>query len=232
MGTSVQDVGDEPSRAAPTSGGREVLLRRVTEHLLEAGAQDLTLRGVAAAVGSSHRMLIYHFGTIDGLVTAVVGEVDRREQQALADLAADPDAELGELTRAFWRRVSAPELRPLGRLFFDLYGRLLAREGSEADRLLVAPWLDSVEQMGVARGFDPRTSRALARLGNAVTRGLILDLLATEDEEGVDDAHKMYAHLLGFVDLPPTGARPESGRKRFGPSDGKSDESRHWSAVE
>jgi AcrR family transcriptional regulator len=198
----VLGVETEPSSGAPGPGGRAALLGRVVDHLAQVGAHDLTLRGLAAAVGTSHRMLIYHFGSIDGLVTAVVAEVEQRQRAALADLAADPDAELGELARAFWARTMAPELRQFERLFFELYGRLLRREGRVAAEMLVTPWLDAVEQMGVARGYDARTARALGRLGTAVTRGLLLDLLATEDAEGVDDAHRLYADLLGFVEPP------------------------------
>jgi AcrR family transcriptional regulator len=204
-------VENQPRRAAAGSGGRAALLGRLVDHLAQAGTHDLTLRGLAAAVGTSHRMLIYHFGTIDDLVTAVVGEVEDRQRTALAGLAVHPDAELGELAQAFWRKVSAPELRQLERLFFELYGRLLLREGRDADRLLVAPWLDAVQELGVARGYDARTARALARLGTAVTRGLLLDLLATDDADGVDDAHLLYARLLGFLEPPGTG-QPPSGQ--------------------
>jgi len=40
---------------------REDLLDRVTDHVLEHGLIGLTLRPVAAAIGTSDRMLIYHF---------------------------------------------------------------------------------------------------------------------------------------------------------------------------
>jgi AraC-like DNA-binding protein len=76
--------------AVAGAGGRAALLGRLVDHLAEAGAHDLTLRGLAAAVGTSHRMLIHHFGTIDGLVTAVVTEVEERQRTALADLAPTP----------------------------------------------------------------------------------------------------------------------------------------------
>ena len=51
---------------------REELLDQVTDHVLEHGLIGLTLRPLAAAIGTSDRMLIYHFGSRDGLVSAVV----------------------------------------------------------------------------------------------------------------------------------------------------------------
>jgi len=37
-----------------------------------------------SALGTSHRMLIYHFGSKEGLFVAVVQEADRRQRQLLA----------------------------------------------------------------------------------------------------------------------------------------------------
>jgi len=55
----------------------------------------------------------------------------------------------------------------------------------------VDDWLDEVANVAGA-AFDP----AMARLGLAVVRGLLLDLVATEDESGVDAAAEAFANLL------------------------------------
>jgi AcrR family transcriptional regulator len=44
------------------------LLEQATDHVLEHGLIGLTLRPLAAAIGTSDRMLIYHFGSRDALV--------------------------------------------------------------------------------------------------------------------------------------------------------------------
>ena len=80
-----------------------------------------------------------------------------------------------------WADLRRPELRPFERLFFECYAR--GAQGEEPfTRLLPAAvdgWLDAVDERtgGTA---DP----ALVRLGLAVTRGLLLDLVATDDEAG------------------------------------------------
>src|SRR3954462_8491746 len=51
---------------------REELLDKVTDRVLSHGLIGLSLRPVAAAVGTSDRMLIYHFTSRDSLVSAVV----------------------------------------------------------------------------------------------------------------------------------------------------------------
>ena len=67
-----------------TSQARDRLLGAAVEHALTEGIVDLSLREIAVGIGTSHRMLIYHFGSREGLLVAVVREVERRERQALA----------------------------------------------------------------------------------------------------------------------------------------------------
>jgi hypothetical protein len=98
---------------------------------------------------------------------------------------------------ASWKHFSDPALWPKERLFYELYGQAL--QGREhTTRLLegiVEDWLAPVAALSVARGVPPETARAHARLGVAVTRGLLLDLLATGDVEGTDHA------MSAFIDL-------------------------------
>lgn len=190
---------EESSSTTSAPGGRAALLDRVVEHLGDAGSHDLTLRGVAAGVGTSHRMLIYHFRSLDGLVAAVVAEVERRQREALADLA-DSDVGLRGLAEQLWLRLRDEQLRPLERLFFQLYARALVDDREGAAQALVLPWLQPIEDLLHARGLDRPTARALARLGLAVTRGLLLDLLATGDDAGADAAMALYLQQLDAVE--------------------------------
>ena len=58
------------------------LLDAATEHVLAHGLGDLSLRNVADALGTSHRMLIYYFGSADGFWQALLFRVRHTEQQA------------------------------------------------------------------------------------------------------------------------------------------------------
>ena len=57
--------------AMATSQARDRLLAAAVSHALSGGIADLSLRELAAAIGTSHRMLIYHFGSRQGLLAAV-----------------------------------------------------------------------------------------------------------------------------------------------------------------
>lgn len=173
---------------------KQRLLDAVVDHLAAGGRNDITLRRLAAAVGTSHRMLIYHFGSKEQLLVDVVREVEARQKAALADLADCPPEELG---RRFWARLTASELRPLERLFFELYGQAVQGRLGETGLLdgIVDSWLPPLEELGLRQGMSPERARAAARLGLAVARGLLLDLVATDDEKAVDEAMELFLEL-------------------------------------
>jgi AcrR family transcriptional regulator len=177
---------------------RERLLAAAMEHVAEHGVGNLSLRGLAAALGTSHRMLIYHFGSREGLLIEVIRAVEAQQRAALAELLLDEDAPPAETMRRMWRRVADPALWPNERLFFEVYAQAL-QGGPHARPLLdgiVDLWVEPLARIAVARGEDEARARAEARLGVAVTRGLLLDLLATRDRAAVDAAMERYIEAL------------------------------------
>jgi AcrR family transcriptional regulator len=165
---------------------------------------DLSLREIAAAIGTSHRMIIYHFGSREGLLVAVVREVERHERQMFGDAALSvTDA------RRLWDRLADPSLRTQERLFFEIYAHaLLGRPGTEGFlQEALDGWLSPVTQSVIGAGIDETEARAVARLGLAVTRGLLLDLLASGDTAGTTRAFELFAMLLeqaSLLDRPST----------------------------
>ncbi|MDT7776648.1 MAG: hypothetical protein QOC67_5572, partial [Pseudonocardiales bacterium] len=89
------------------------------------GISDLSLRQLADALGTSHRMLIYHFGSKEGLLTEVVRAVEAAQRELWSELVADPDLDPTERPRRLWQRVSDPAMEPFARLFFEIYGQAL-----------------------------------------------------------------------------------------------------------
>jgi AcrR family transcriptional regulator len=176
---------------------RQALLSRVVDHLTQTGSADISLRQLAAAVGTSHRMLLYHFDSADALLTAVVVEVEQRMRSWFFAVAGTEDLSLRDLSYAMWKRVSAVELEGVVQLFFSLYTRLLEQQRrDEVADLLVTSWLEPAAVFLTGRGVPEGRARELARLGTAATRGLLLDVLATGDREAADAAARAYAEAL------------------------------------
>jgi AcrR family transcriptional regulator len=177
------------------SAARQALLDEVVEHFVVDGLGDLSLRNIAAAVGSSHRMLIYHFGSKSGLLVEVVRAVEARTRAQFNEIAGTAGLETDHLVRAMWQLVADPAQADFERLFFALYGRAL--QGDEEVRPLLGEsidtWLRANEGLAIAHGISPELARIHARLGLAVVRGLLLDLLATGDRAGVDASLEIFA---------------------------------------
>src|SRR4051812_7720632 len=188
---------------------RERLLNAAIDHIARRGISDLSLRELAAAIGTSHRMLIHHFGGREGLLVAVVQAVEQRQRDSLQDLIPDPEASPADALRTWWRHISDPSLWPNERLFFELYGQALQGRPGTTELLdgIVDAWLEPAATILAQLGFPD--GNAAARLGIAVTRGLLLDLLATGDREAVDAAMEAYVQLIELR----TSRAPRAARK-------------------
>jgi AcrR family transcriptional regulator len=200
------------STMAPGSGGdpKQQLLERALGYLSEHGIGDISLRELAAALGTSHRMLIYHFGSKEGLFVAVVQEADRRQRQLLASSFVNKDLDLVTLGRSFWRQLRSPAVAPLMRLFFELYAQALQGRAYAQPVLAGFPdaWLEPVLPALMAAGLTEAEARAETRLGIAVIRGLLLDVLATGDMANVDAAHEAYLAYLAARQAQRAGGSP------------------------
>jgi AcrR family transcriptional regulator len=173
---------------------RDRLLRDVLEYARGRGLGDVSLRTLADAIGTSHRMLIYHFGSKEGLLAAVVATVEADQRAVMVGMARGSGADPATTMRRFWADLADPDKHEAERLFFDTVAMSLrGRPGTEGLRSsLVQPWLDAVDEAAGVLGLPAEVARLDARVGMALVRGLLLDLLATGDREGVDAAIEFF----------------------------------------
>lgn len=179
---------------------RERLLTATVEYVAGQGVGDVSLRQLAAAIGTSHRMLIYHFGSKEALLVEVVRRVEQAQRDGLAELTASlgDGATPLDVMRGLWARVTDEAMAPYERLFFEVYGRALQGDPSFAPLLdgVVEAWLPQLAELNERAGFAPADAVAHARLQLAVTRGLLLDLLAIGDRDAVAAAADRFAAML------------------------------------
>jgi AcrR family transcriptional regulator len=199
---------------APRGDGdpKQQLLERAIGYLTEHGIGDISLRELAAALGTSHRMLIYHFGSKEGLFLAVVQEAENRQRRLLANLFGGDTADFAASARRFWQQLRSPELAPLERLFFELYGQALRGRGYALPILagFIDSWIQPLIPALMAAGLSAPEARAEARLGIAVGRGLLLDVLATGDVAGADEAYERYLAASAALHKQRAGASGEN----------------------
>src|ERR1700742_2621675 len=106
-------------------GPRARLLDGAIDYVAQHGLSDVSLRTLAAALGTSHRMLIHHFGSKEQLWIEIVHTVEQRQRDLLSEILPDPDQPTAGAMRAWWKHISDPQLWPNERLFFELYGQAL-----------------------------------------------------------------------------------------------------------
>ncbi len=162
---------------------RDALLDKAMAHVAAHGMSDLSLRELASAIGTSHRMLLYHFGSREGLVAAIVASMEQTQRDALAVLADDA-ASPREVIERQWAQLTDPSVLPFVALFFEVLAMAVhERPGTEGFlESMTEPWLDEAMAAGQRLGIDP--DRDELRLGVAVSRGLLAEVLASGDVTG------------------------------------------------
>ena len=167
------------------SGRETELLEAAYRYAVEQGLADLSLRPLAQAIGSSPRVLLFLFGSKDGLIRALLARA-RADELAMLERLRD-ESELPDLpttARRLWHWLSAPEHRGVLALWVEAYARsLLDPHGAWAGfaERTVADWLDLLAETQPARTRGMRSGLAARTAVLAVLRGAMLDLLATGD---------------------------------------------------
>ncbi|UDY22864.1 TetR/AcrR family transcriptional regulator [Nocardioides sp. Kera G14] len=169
---------------------RDELLDQVTDHVLAHGLIGLTLRPLAAAIGTSDRMLIYHFGSRDQLVTDVV---TRSCERARAMIDGLPVADgVGAAVNRLWLAYQREPL--FGCLHVYVQAAATGLIGEEPYRAAVRAsneiWVETLRAYLVRSGAQEDRAPRIVRMVDSALYGFLLDLTTDRPEElaqGVQD---------------------------------------------
>lgn len=177
------------------SSPRELLLGRIIEWFSKHGVLDTSMRSLATGVGTSNRMLNYHFGSRDDLLTEVIAAMCRSEREALSALVAECDDPF-EAGKRYWEQVVATSTA-FAPLFFELSSHtMFSKPYTEHLRtVLTQAWLEGFTAM-FARSVDSGRADTLARLTLAVGRGVLFDLALTGDRAAADRAVATFTQMV------------------------------------
>ena len=160
---------------------KQELVAAAIGYLAERGIADLSLRPLAAATGTSARLLIYHFGSKERLLAEVLAALQSRLRDSFSEVLAARAAGQGEAPiMIFWKCGDrTAEFRLL-----EAALRAADPGGAESAELCALPQaqlagLDRAGADGSARPTE--RSAALATLLVAVFDGLFLELMSTGD---------------------------------------------------
>ena len=132
--------------ARPKSNARAELLASAIAWVADNGIGDVSLRALAEAIGTSHRMLLFHFGSKEQLMVEVVRAVEADQRATVVEIAADDGVDITLRMRQHWLSLLDPSLRNNIRLFYEVYADALRGRAYTKDFLdeVMAAWLPPV----------------------------------------------------------------------------------------
>ena len=159
----------------PVATRREELAEAATDYALEHGLIGLSLRPLAEALGTSDRMLLYHFDDKDDLVATILRTTSARSAQNLRELPAPRD--LRSAVIELWRAVTTGPQERCQRLYVEaaalgLFGR---EPYASAVRETNAAWVSAVSAHFERAGLGRAAARQATVLVDATFMGLQLD---------------------------------------------------------
>ncbi len=171
---------------------RDELRDDALDYFLTYGLAELSLRPLAEKIGTSARLLIYHFESKEKLITVVMEAVRSRVQQSVITMmhAARGEASM----ELFWCWITDAENIRYVRLLFEVQVLALQNPAVYAQFLsdTSSSWLEVLEQ-GIPESAHRRT---IATLCSAVMDGLVLDYMSTGDLERTTGALKFFVSML------------------------------------
>jgi AcrR family transcriptional regulator len=171
---------------------RQRILDACTDYALERGLPD-RLAPLAGAAGTSNRMLIYHFGTRDGLLLEVLRQARRRQVETFTNLIRPrPDEPYTATLARAWTAISGPEGEPYLRIFTRLHDTAGEPLWPGFRKTATIDWLAPLED-----GMRSLGRPELATVVLAVIRGLLMDLAATGETART---HKAFNDFLSIID--------------------------------
>ncbi|MGV0626796.1 TetR/AcrR family transcriptional regulator [Mycolicibacter minnesotensis] len=162
------------SSAEGPSDARERLLARLLAAFEDnLPAPELSLREIAARAQTSHALLRYHFGSLPGVLAAMLTVQRSRDNAALLRAAAQGGFD--DLVLAIWRAYTRPEQLSRVRGFFHVVGLAAYRPAEFGE------FIDSLEDLTAIlaslaerEGHPATEAHTMATVAVAALRGLLL----------------------------------------------------------
>jgi AcrR family transcriptional regulator len=174
---------------------RRELLDRVTDDLAVNGLVDFSLRRAARAADTTHKVLLYHFQSVDDLLTQAILKLrERRIDNALAAATGGPGPKtLAARVRAVWPALVGEESRVLdqaiGLMMYD------PTRYAELGRGASQQYLPSLLSICPPAWTDQRKLQ-VAEMILAVLRGFLIDRLTSADGAGVEAGFEALTRAL------------------------------------
>lgn len=181
----------------PRPGRREEVLELVIAYISEHGLPNLTVRKIAAAIGTSTTVIFYQFGSKEKLLDAALKRARCANHRMLEDLRQqNPSATLAVAFREIWNWwVQDPSRLAYSRLNMEA---MMTKSdlSSEARAELLEFWVVYFTDWLIHDGHTPSQARLYSTMALAAQSGLTIDLISTGDRARLDPTVLEFSRVL------------------------------------
>lgn len=187
-----------------TETQRDKLLAAANEYIHHNCLSDVPLRQLAAELGTSHRMLLYYFGSKEGLMAELMKTVEQESMRFFIDLRDNQEFSPTEKLWRFWHFIIDPTRTMGSRLWIEVFSQALGGRGYSGDLLssIIDSWVEPLGYICEQLGTPSDDAQAEGRAVLGVVHGLALQLLATNNREAADHAFSRFLEMLRCRNLP------------------------------
>lgn len=191
-----------PRRSTQSRRGedrRRELLRLVSEDLERHGLVEFSLRRAARAAGTAHKVLIYHFGSVDELLAQALDEI--RGRRISRSVGHPHTGTLHDLVRVAWNELLDEGRGP--RVLDQATGLSLYDPDRYAalGRAATEQYLPALVA-ACPTDWPNEQRQATAGMVLATLRGLLLDALTSGNPHRANASLDAFLHLLPQPNAP------------------------------
>ena len=181
----------------PDSKIKEDIMENVLSAIREKGLNNLSLRDIAKETGVSARMLIYHFESFENLINSVFIHLSIRHKTILKTILAENAGKSpARISEIFIETIFTDNNRDALLLFVELYTGGLRDTGKYSlfyDEVL-HKWIGEIENYLIRQYGDE--AKLYATIIVSLSRGLMMDWLATGDKKRIIESSSLFLSLL------------------------------------
>uniref|UniRef100_A0A942YD49 TetR/AcrR family transcriptional regulator n=1 Tax=Neobacillus citreus TaxID=2833578 RepID=A0A942YD49_9BACI len=181
-----------PRKPDPTL--KPAIITKVAQHLQDTKLEDVSVRSLGRVLGTSAYPIVYHFGSRDALIDAVVEHLGRGQSTVSLDPTADEDA-LGDHLVAVFGGLDDPERALAARLTFEL-GAVECLDGRDRQRSFHRLQVAAVAAWCRAHGYGGLEAEQAARSAVLAARGIQWGAVVDREHSDTDTALRGIASEL------------------------------------
>jgi AcrR family transcriptional regulator len=181
-----------PRKPDPTL--KPAIIAKVAQHLQDTKLEDVSVRSLGRVLGTSAYPIVYHFGTREALIDAVVEHLAEAVSTTTLESTAD-DLALAEYLIAVFGGLDDPERSLSARLTFEL-GAVESIDGRDRERSFHRDQVTAIAAWCRAHGYGTVDADRAAKGAVLAARGAQWGTIIDRERTDTDTALRAIAHKL------------------------------------